>query len=82
MPPGRDRGKVLNEFESRFPWECHTRHDWNVVVPWLEVNIGRFNHEWYRYGSDIASGVTGWDPIDIYRFRDEQAAVLFKLKWT
>ena len=74
--------ETINEFEQRFPWECRTCHDHEVVVPWLEENIGRFDHEWYRYGSDIASGVTGWDPCDYYRFRDAEAAVLFRLRWS
>jgi len=69
------------EFEDLFPYECRTRHPYDQVVPWLEANVGEFDREWYRYGSDIASGITGWVP-DIYRFRDEQAAVLFRLRWS
>lgn len=73
--------ETINEFEQRFPYECRTGHDHDEVVPWLEATIGEFDQEWYRLGCDIAAGVTGWDPYDFYRFRDEQAAVLFRLKW-
>ena len=72
----------MPEFEDLFPYECRTRHPYDQVVPWLEANVGEFDREWYRLGTDIASGVTGWDPCDYYRFRDEQAAVLFGLKWS
>ena len=72
----------MPEFEDLFPYECRTRHSYDQVVPWLEATIGEFDREWYRYGTDIASGVTGWDPCDYYRFRDEQAAILFRLRWS
>ena len=69
--------------EQRFPWECRTYHPHETVVPWLKANIGEFDGEWYRYGSDIAQGIVAGMPLyDVYRFRDEQAAVLFGLKWS
>jgi hypothetical protein len=71
------------EFLDRFPWECLTPYHYDQVVPWLEDNIGQFDQEWYRYGSDIAMGiVAGLNPHDIYRFRDEKSAVLFRLRWS
>lgn len=73
---------MTNEFEQRFPYECTTRYPYMQVVPWVEEHIGTFDREWYRYGTDIAAGVLGWDPYDTYRFRDEQDAVLFRLKWS
>ena len=72
----------MDELEKRFPWGCSTRHPYDQVVPWLEDHIGMFDGEWYRYGTDIASGVTGWEPQDHYRFRNEQDAILFRLKWS
>jgi len=81
MRHGLEPGKALDDLHYIFPYECTTRHPREQVVPWLESNIGEFDREWYRYGSDIASGITGWVP-DIYRFRDEQAAVLFRLRWS
>lgn len=75
--------ETINEFEQRFPWECRTCHDHEVVVPWLESTIGRFDREWYRLGTDIARGIVAGAPLyDYYRFRDEQAAVLFRLRWS
>lgn len=70
-------------FEQRFPWRCTTTtHGQEEVEPWLEANIGEFDRDWYRLGSDIASGVMGWNAFDIYRFRDEQSAILFQLRWS
>jgi len=74
---------MMDDFDRRFPWECRTYHPHEVVVPWLEENIGVFDQEWYRYGTDIAQGIVSGVPLyDYYRFRDEQAAVLFGLKWS
>ena len=72
----------MPELEDLFPCECRTRHPYDQVVPWLEENVGQFNEAWYRYGTDIASGVSGWEPYDYYRFRREQDAVLFRLRWS
>ena len=72
----------MDDIEQRFPWECRTRHAYSEVVPWCEAQFGPFDGRWYRYGSDIAAGVTGWDPYDTYRFRDEQAAIMFRLRWS
>lgn len=69
--------------EQEFPYECKTTYHFEQVVPWCEKHFGDFNDRWYRYGTDIALGiVAGAPPYDIYRFRDEGAAVLFKLKWS
>jgi hypothetical protein len=72
----------MSDLQDLFPYECTTRHPYDQLVPWLETTIGEFDREWYRYGTDLASGVTGWDPCDYYRFRDEQAAILFRLRWS
>ena len=71
-----------DDLRIRMPWECSTPHHYEQVVPWCEANIGKFDREWYRYGTDIASGVAGWEPCDYYRFRDAAAAVLFRLRWS
>ena len=71
-----------DDLRIRMPWECSTPHHYEQVVPWLEANVGEFDREWYRCGTDIASGVAGWEPCDYYRFRDAEAAVLFQLKWS
>jgi hypothetical protein len=68
--------------ESRFPWECRTSHPHDEVVPWCEEQFGPFDDRWYRYGTDIAQGLWNWPIVDYYRFRDEQDAVLFQLKWS
>jgi hypothetical protein len=71
------------DIEQRFPHECRTEHRHEDVVPWLKENVGEFDDQWYRYGSDIAYGIVAGMPLyDYYRFRDEQAAVLFNLKWS
>ena len=72
----------MSEFEQRFPYECKTFYDYREVVPWLETNIGQFDCEWYRYGTDLAGGIVSGVPLyDHYRFRDEKAATLFLLRW-
>ena len=68
--------------EQKFPHECTTLSHYTDVVPWCEATAGEFDRDWYRYGSDIAAGVTGWDLEDRYRFRDEQVAILFRLRWS
>lgn len=68
--------------EQQFPWRCVTEHDREQVEPWLEANIGKFDRDWYRLGLDIAAGVMGWEMFDIYRFRDEQSAIMFRLRWS
>lgn len=72
----------MTDFDQRFPWECTTAHHYEQVVPWLEANIGEFDQEWYRYGTDIALGIVAGAPLyDYYRFRDEQDRVMFLLRW-
>ena len=73
---------MVDDLEQRFPYECVTRWSWTEVADWCEANVGRFDQDWYRYGTDIMSGVAGWEPYDTYRFRTEQAAVLFRLRWS
>ena len=70
------------DFEHRFPYECRTAHPYDQVVPWCEENFGEFNDRWMRYGWDIAAGLDGRPVKDTYRFSDEQAAILFRLKWS
>lgn len=73
---------TIDYIEERFPYECRTRFHYDQVVPWCRENIGEFDQEWYRYGSDIALGATGMETRDTYRFQTEQMAVLFKLRWS
>jgi hypothetical protein len=76
------RGMVKSDqIEQQFPLPCTTRSPYIEVVPWCEQHVGAFGLDWYRYGSDIA-GVLGWDPYDTYRFRREQDAIMFRLRWS
>lgn len=73
----------MSEFEQRFPYEGKTFYDYREVVPWLENNIGQFDREWYRYGTDLAGAIVAGAPLyDHYRFRDEKAMTLFLLRWS
>ncbi len=73
----------MHDIESRFPWECKTLHPHDEVVPWCEAQFGPFDDQWYRYGTDIAQGImAGADFYDYYRFQNQQAAMLFQLKWS
>ena len=70
------------EFAKRFPYECRTTHAYAEVVPWCEENFGPFNGRWMRYGRDIMAGFAGQPLWEYYRFGDEQAAILFGLRWS
>jgi len=73
----------MDDIEQRFPYECRTPHPYAEVEAWCEEHLGPFDGRWYRYGTDIAQGiVAGYPSYDYYRFRDEQDAVLFQLKWS
>jgi hypothetical protein len=73
----------MTDFDQRFPYECRTSHHYSEVEPWLRDHVGQFDQAWYRYGSDIAMGIVAGAPLyDYYRFRDAEAAVLFKLRWS
>ena len=70
-------------WEDQWPYRITIyRHDWDVVQAWCEVYVGEFDQDWYRYGSDIANGVLGRQMPDVYRFRSDQHAVLFRLRWS
>ena len=71
-----------DDLKQRMPHEGSTHYSHMQVVPWLEENCGTFDQDWYRYGCDTVPGVTGWEPRDYYRFRREQDAVIFQLKWS
>ena len=71
-----------NDLEIRFPYECSTRWSWTEVADWCSANIGQFDKDWYRYGTDIAWGMTGEPTVDHYRFRTEKQAMLFMLRWS
>lgn len=71
-----------DDLKQRMPYEATTHYPYMQVIPWVEENCGTFDQDWYRYGTDIASRVTGREPQDYYRFRREQDAILFRLKWS
>ena len=73
----------MTDFEQRFPFKGKTLCLHEDVVKWLETHVGKFDHDWYRYGTDIAMA-TGERALlcDYYRFRTEESAVLFALKWS
>ena len=71
-----------DDLVQRFPYECRTQWTWVEVADWCETNIGKFDQEWYRYGNDILAGMSGEPIYDHYRFRTEQQAILFRLRWS
>ena len=78
-----DDAVVMTDFEQRFPFKGKTLCLHEDVVSWLETHVGKFDHDWYRYGTDIALGIVAGAPLcDYYRFRTEESAVLFALKWS
>ena len=65
-----------------WPYVCYTSHDWVEVCDWCAATIGDFDQDWYKLGEDIAAQSIYTDYKSTYMFRDEQHAVLFKLKWS
>ena len=65
-----------------WPYICYTSHDWVEVCDWCAATIGDFDQDWYKLGEDIAAQSIYTDYKSTYMFRDEQHAVLFKLKWS
>ena len=74
-------GEMMDDLRQRMPWEGRTSHHYSEVEHWLKEHVGEFDREWYRFGTDIAQLANDGPWYDYYRFRDEQAAVLFQLRW-
>lgn len=69
--------------ELKFPFESKTFHHHSEVSPWCEQQFGQFGERWYRYGTDIAMGITIGVPFyDHYRFARSEDATLFTLRWS
>jgi hypothetical protein len=73
-----------DDIKQQFPYQCQTEHPYTDVVPWCEQQFGKFNVNWYRYGTDIAiMGIVAGVPFyDYYRFVRKEDAVLFALRWS
>ena len=67
--------------DPEWPYICYTSHDWQEVCDWCDKTIGVFDRDWYKLGEDIAAQSINADYKSTYMFRDEQHAVLFKLRW-
>lgn len=65
-------------------WAYHItvdREDWEVIQHWCNVNIGKFDHEWYKLGIDPADYIIHGSTRTTWYFKEEKHAVIFKLKW-
>jgi hypothetical protein len=67
--------------DKDWPWVCYTSHPWPEVCAWCEKIIGEFDRDWYKLGEDIAAQSIMSDYKSTYLFRQEQHAVLFRLRW-
>jgi hypothetical protein len=65
-----------------WPYVCYTSHDWVEVCDWCAATIGDFDQDWYKLGEDIAAQSIYTDYKSTYMFRQEQHAILFRLKWS
>ena len=65
-----------------WPHVCYTSHPYPEVCAWCEQTVGRYDRDWFKLGEDIAAQSINPDYKSTYMFRDEQHAVLFKLRWT
>lgn len=68
--------------DPEWPYVCYTSYPYPEVQEWCEQNIGKFDQEWYKLGEDIMAQSILADYKSTYMFRDEQHAILFKLRWT
>jgi hypothetical protein len=76
-------GMSTKALEATFPFEGKTLYDYSDVSAWCLQQFGEFGVRWYRYGTDIATGiVAGADFYDYYRFARSEDAVLFALRWS
>ena len=64
-----------------WPYVCYTSHPYPEVQAWCEASIGVFDRDWYKLGEDIAAQSIYTDYKSTYMFRQQQHAVLFKLRW-
>ncbi len=67
--------------DTDWPYVCYTSHPYPEVQDWCEQTIGRFDRDWYKLGEDIAAQSIMSDYKSTYLFRQEQHAVLFRLRW-
>lgn len=66
---------------SKYPYEVETKHPYHVVVPWCVEHVGEFDHDWFRFGTDIAAALFNPDATETYYFAQEKHAMWFRLKW-
>ena len=66
----------------KFPYQAETRHSWDIVVPWCEEHIGKYDRDWFRYGTDIAAAVYDPDYKETYYFAKEKDCMWFMLRWS
>jgi hypothetical protein len=68
--------------DEQWPWVCYTSHPWPLVVEWCNNIIGEYDRDWFKLGEDKAAQSIMTDYKSTYLFRNEQHAVLFRLKWS
>jgi hypothetical protein len=59
-----------------------TEPNWQMAQAWCELNIGKFDEEWYKLGIDIADNFLSGQVRSTWYFKREQDAVLFSLRWS
>ena len=70
----------MNLPDPEWPYVCYTSHYYPKVQVWCDVNIGKFDQDWYKLGEDIMASMMP-DYKSTYMFRNEKHAVLFNLRW-
>lgn len=65
--------------DKQFPFEGSTCCPNEEVWEWLNANIGKSGIEWQHYATSLLLNVV---ILDHYRFRTEQSAIWFKLRWS
>jgi hypothetical protein len=66
---------------TRFPYKVNTKHLNPAVCAWCNEHVGKFDHDWFRFGTDIAAALFDPDATETYYFAQEKHAMWFRLRW-
>lgn len=66
---------------TKFPYQVDTKHSYPEVCAWCDEQVGEFDRDWFRFGTDIAASLFDPEPTETYYFAQEKHAVWFRLKW-
>ena len=66
---------------TKFPYKVDTKYSYPEVCAWCDEHVGKFDHDWFRFGTDIAASLFDPNHTETYYFVQEKHAMWFRLKW-